>query len=1126
MRTRLAFRLLLLRSAQLLMLGVASARADDACQFAGRFASVEGEVAVQRQGSVAMAAARLGSPLCEGDTVEVGEHSRAAIQLANNMVLRLGQRSTVRLIDIAANPEEQSWLDLVQGVAQSFSRKPQRLRIDARHLMALIKGTEFVAEADPDGSRITVLEGAVQVSNSGQGGILVESGQAAFVADGAPPTRAAPANPRDSAQWSLFYPPVQAAFGEWLPEAATTAAQSLRQAALLADRGEPGRALTALDQVPPEARRGRYALLRTALLLNVGQAEAADAEIGRALRGGSDPGLAYALRSVAALARNRPAQALQDAVQATRLSGAAAASIALSYALQADFQIEPARDALLKATQDHPGNALAWARLGELHLMLGERKEALAAANQAAALAPDLARAQTVRGFCALADFRAGEAALAFSRAVRLASADPMAHLGLGLAKIASGQLAAGREDIEAAVSLDANNALLRAYLGKAYFEERRYPLDTEQYAIAQALDPRDPTAYLYSGILKQSANRPIEALRDLERSSELNDNRAVYRSRLLLDKDQAARTTSHARALNDLGFAELGIVESARSLATDPASAGAHRYLSDTYRNTGGSEIARVSELLQAQLLQDININPIQPSVAEAGLNIAASGGPATPGYNEFTPLFQRDMAQLNLAGFGGTQGTLGGEGVLTGVYGPLSLSGGAYSFDTQGWRPNNGLRRNIYNAFAQAAITDELNVQAEYRRNEAVGGDRAFNFDPEDYSPNKSSHVDQDTARFGLRYSPAPHSQLLFSYIHNNLKAQESDFGLYELRPYSYQTDSEQTGDQFEGQYIYQRERFNLVAGAAYNSTDSRKQASSPVLPSQTKIEHPRGYVYANLNWPSQAIWTLGLSYDNYRASSIVPVAGASLEKSSLSPKLGLQWQLTDKLWFRAAAFQGLKPPLVNNRTLEPTQVSGFNQFFDDFNATFFRSYGVGLNWRPIREVALGSTATWRSRNSPIGSDYRREEARENRQNLYLYWTPTGQIAVKIEFAHDGFRTNPGEDLDIPQRLDTYSVPLAVSYFHETGLFAGLAGTYVDQSIRRSAAASLTQGDSRFFLADTVVGYRFPKRLGILSIGVKNIFDRNFRYQDDSFREATPMTTSPYVPCRTFMAQLALSF
>jgi tetratricopeptide (TPR) repeat protein len=114
--------------------------------------------------------------------------------------------------------------------------------------------------------------------------------------------------------------------------------------------------------------------------------------------------------------------------------------------------------------------------------------------------------------------------------------------------------------------------------------EERRDEFAGTQYAIAKELDPSDPTPWFYDAIRKQLDNRPIEALRDLERSIELNDNRAPFRSRLLLDEDAATRGASLARIYDDLDFQQLGVNEAAKSLALDPGNASAHRFLSDLY--------------------------------------------------------------------------------------------------------------------------------------------------------------------------------------------------------------------------------------------------------------------------------------------------------------------------------------------------------------------------------------------------------------------------------------------------------------------------------------------------------------------------------------------------------------
>jgi tetratricopeptide (TPR) repeat protein len=248
--------------------------------------------------------------------------------------------------------------------------------------------------------------------------------------------------------------------------------------------------------------------------------------------------------------------------------------------------------------------------------------------------------------------------------------------------------------------------ALLRTYLGKAYFEEARNELAGQQYAAAKELDPLDPTPYLYDAIRKQTENRPVEALADLERSIALNDNRAVYRSRLLLDEDRAARGTSLARIYDDLGFLELGANEAARSLAFDPTNASTHRFLSDIYGGLRRRESARMSELLQAQLLQNININPVQPSLAEANLNIVTQGGPAEPGFNELTPLFERDRAQLTAAGLVGSDETLGGEAVASALWGRYSISGGAFHYTTDGWRPNHDIEHSIYQRVDEAGL------------------------------------------------------------------------------------------------------------------------------------------------------------------------------------------------------------------------------------------------------------------------------------------------------------------------------------------------------------------------------------------------------------------------------------
>ena len=384
-------------------------------------------------------------------------------------------------------------------------------------------------------------------------------------------------------------------------------------------------------------------------------------------RCGLDPNFsdALALQSIIAVVQNEKEAALslsQKAVTADPQS--ATAQIALSYARQARFDLEGARTSVEVAVKSDPQNALAWARLADLQASFGELGKALEAAKKAESLAPDLSLTQTVLGFAFLTQVKIDEAKKAFEKAITLDQAAPLPRLGLGLAKIRGGNLEEGGGEIEIAAGLDPGNSLVRSYLGKTYYEEKRTELDGREYATAKKLDPNDPTPWFYDAIRLQTVNRPVEALHNYQKAIELNDNRAIYRSKLLLDSDLAARQSSLARIYNNLGFQQLGLVEGWQSVNTDPTNFSAHRFLADSYAALPRHEIARVSELLQSQLLQPINITPIQPRLAESNLFLISSQGPSIAGFNTYNPLFNRNQAVLQAGGLVREQQYLGSGG------------------------------------------------------------------------------------------------------------------------------------------------------------------------------------------------------------------------------------------------------------------------------------------------------------------------------------------------------------------------------------------------------------------------------------------------------------------------------
>jgi tetratricopeptide (TPR) repeat protein/opacity protein-like surface antigen len=1115
----------------LTMLVPGAGEAQERCEPpAARVVSLQGAVELRLAGTDAWTPATLGEALCLGDALRVGRASRAALALANDATLRLDERTTLQLRGVAE--EARSLIDLILGGVYFFSHRPRALEVDTPFVNAAAEGTEFLVRVGADRAEVVMLDGRVLLRNP-EGELRVASGDAALVAEGEAPRAVVVARPRDAVAWALYYPPI-------LTELAGRGVRArplppgLQSAVERVAANDYAGALDALEAVPEAARDARYDTYRAGVLLNVGRVEEAEAAIEQALARDPDAGEALAQRAVIHVVQNREAEALADARRALELSpDSAAAAIALSYALQAAFQLEEARAVLRAAVEQNPEDALAWARLAELEQMFGDLRASRNAAEQAVALAPDLARTQMVLGFAALTRIDIDGARAAFERAIALDSANPLPRLGLGLAVIRSGDLEGGRKEIEIAASLDPNDSLIRSYLGKAYFEEKRNDLANEQFAIAQELDPLDPTAYLYEAIKQQTENRPGEALQKLQKSIELNDNRAVFRSRLLLDADRAARGTSLARIYDDLGFLQPGINEATKSLALDPASAAAHRFLSDIYVGARRREIARVSTLLQAQMLQDLNINPVQPSLSEANLNIVTQGGPARAGFNEFTPLFERNQAQLNAAGVVGSDNTYGGEGVASMVYDRYSVSGGAFGYRTDGWRQNNDNNQDVQDVYFQSAITPELNAQVEYRRRHSDQGDLALNFDPAFFSPNLNREIDQNTYRVGVRYSPLPSSDFLLSFIYGDLEDHIRD----SLDVFSAEARTKDQGTQTEAQYIYRRDRFNSIIGIGYSDVDrnldlSQEEQGFPpsVLSNEQQITEASGYLYSNMNFPDSVTWTAGVSYDLFEHNA--------LKVEKVNPKFGVQWHITKDFLLRGAALRFVKPALINNQTLEPTEVAGFNQLFDDTNGAAAWRYGVGLDYRLMGNLFVGGEATWREISNPILDPDARgstvEDSDEQTHHAYVHWLPIPQVALSAEFVYDRFSAETGKDLTqnlgvFPEKVETYSVPFGVRYFHPSGFFAGVGATYVNQQVNRADSLEAPEGSGDFFVVDAGIGYRLPKRFGVVSLAVLNMFDNKFKYQDDSFREFQTVqqpSIGPYIPDRQILARVTLNW
>lgn len=1125
---------------------------------AGEIVSVVGSVEVRREGR--WQPLKPGEILAVGAVLKTAAGSRVALQLANGSQIKLNANCELELKKIApresvtpaANTPLQNILRVFKGEIWVRSNGVP-LEVQSMPVVATIRGTEFNLAVGADQvARLAVLDGMVEFHNP-QGSVMVAANEQATAKVGEAPHKTVLLDPLDAVQWSLYYPGLVShrdyalSSGEAPPakdRSQNRSAGSDQQAWTLLEAGDVGAALAEFRQARPptlmssvgtaealyrldrfaeadraidetQQRYPRAALpwvqaARSALIR--GRVPEAQQALDQALARDPHSALAHGLRSNIFLVQNRKEQARDAAERAVAAnSSSPTAYLNLSLVEQADFKLDAALAAARQAVALDPDNPQALIQESRLLFGMGRVKEALKVAEKARHRAPRDALVNSTWGFLQLARGRTHQAHRAFQEAIAQDSTLGEPHLGLGLALFRRNQTAAAIEEMRKATLLEPKVSLYNSYLGKAYFEIRDDRMARKYFAQAKQLDPRDPTPHFYEALRLQSVNRPVAAVQNLQKSIELNENRAVYRSKLLLDEDLATRDTSLARVYEDLGFDQLAQIEASKSLTLNPANYSAHRFLSDSYATRPRHEIARVSELLQAQLLQPLNINPVQPSLNETNLRMI--NGFDTSTLNEYTSLFERDRTQVLISGIAGNNTTLADEIVLSGLQGPISYSLGQFHYETEGFRANNDLKHDIFNLFTQVALTAHLNVQAEFRRRKTSMGDLSLKADGS-YDNEFHSTTQQDIARLGAHFSPSFQSDFIVSAFYS-----DRDEG-------NNVTDK---GYQTEAQHLFHTDQFNLTTGVGIYDIDHQGKGA-------LTAKEQDAYFNINVAVPENIIWTLGLGYVSFKQSK-----EQFLDIDQLNPKFGLQWAITENVGLRLASFKTLKPRLIVQQTIAPTQIAGFNQFFDAPNGTTAESQGIGLDFRFADGLYGGLEGVQRDLQIPIfnasSGVFDFFDGREKAYLGYLYWTPHPHWAIRSEYRFDRFSAegivNLPFDLHLfgAYQVDTNRLPLIVRYFSPSGVFGEISLTYVYQKAKIDGVpfnetGELFVGSNKFILVDTAVGYRLPKRQGILSLEIKNLLDRNFHYEEIS-SQLSPEPGNPLsIPQRLIFAKFTLNF
>ena len=1110
-----------------------ASRAEEAV---GRLASVQNEVQTRGRDAEAWVASTLNQSLVALDRVRTGAGSRAAILYSDQTLHRISEKSEIEVL--APESGNPGVLKVISGKHYFSSRRPKDYgRIETPTVTAAIRGTEFAVEVDESGATtITMIEGVVEAFNS-FGSLEVTAGEVAFVEPGKAPVKRVVVRPRDAVTWSLYYPKVLGG----------------ADAERLNAMGDGGKALNEASE-----------------LLSTGQVSQAGILIGGVRDREPNNAVALALASVIEVVADHKQEATRLARRAYESDAdSVAAALAMSFALQAEFKISEARKMAETAVRLDPDSAEALARVAELRMGEGDTKGARYAAEKAVRRDHTSARALAVLGFVKLAELRTKAALETFREAVEIDPSFPLARLGLGIALIRS-NLAAGREELQTAVILDPEDSLLRSYLSKAYFEEKRPDAASKELAAAKTLDPSDPTPYLYDAILKKTYNRPVEALKDLRRSIELNDQRAVYRSRLLLDEDLAVRSADLAGIYNDLGFDRLGMVTARRSADSDQSNYSSHMFLSGTYRNLPGFAPAFLSETLQARIYQPVNVNAVRPDVVNESVS-----------FNEYTSLFDRPrMRGFVSATYGQTETDLsdyfdpgdicfdpggnigpcadvlsldesevsGGDATFTFNRDRVAMAVSYQSFQSDGFRVNNDAGNDALRAFLVFAPTHRDQFQVNFINGTRETGDLPLRGFPGLIGLER---LETDLTNLGLGYHRiiSPAADLAISAIFND--TQQTAVIDHPFFPAPSAGTAELGGVQLEAQYVLRQRLLTWTAGAGH--FDGEQEINS--FDSFGGTAHAKGddkfsnvYLYGKFRNLGPLEITAGLSYEDLQApigllpprDSTIGIADLPYEDNQISGKLGLSLQAGATTVIRAAAYSRLTPAIGRLQTLEPTQVSGFNQFFNDPAGTSSFNYGIGLDQEFTRAFFAGFSLLRRDLEIPepfcsnpdpvIGCGFQPADTIVQRNsddwlgNLYLSGTAGKRVALSLDYTYEQ------RDFDLTQKsnnslfedfVETRRLRPQVRVMLPMGFFTSLSATRYDQQVDQFDDLSSplrSTIDSEFWIGNIDLGYRLPRRWGSVVLRGLNVTDQKYEFYLSSLEEQI-------VPSRTVLLTLSLT-
>ncbi|MDI6854636.1 MAG: TonB-dependent receptor, partial [Deltaproteobacteria bacterium] len=624
--------------------------------------------------------------------------------------------------------------------------------------------------------------------------------------------------------------------------------------------------------------------------------------------------------------------------------------------------------------------------------------------------------------------------------------------------------------------------------------------------------------------------NRPGEAIQEINKSIELNDNVAMFRGRQSLDQDRAVRNTNLARSYQQLGLSEWAFSKAVTAVKHDPYNSSAHLFLQDSY-DVGGPFFLNSGQLLVALETEGLLYRLLSPANQNTFSNLVLVGAENLGLTLDYTPMYEmpygRVIASGGIGAWDGRESIQSHQGWLYGGLPGAAFIGGARYFDDRGFGAVNDFFRQysfVGGIKWSPTVKGTLTGSVQYADDRFGDLSNRANFSAP-VNPSLHTAMRTNLYEFGYHHRFNPQAGFLAYFTHRKKTFHENsmlDIGI----PNSLTQALDQEWDNFQFQQHLTIGKHSFIAGFDYYSCNvsMRGKLSFPppfdIFNDSVDFRPPsRSYSFYLLDYwrlRPNLVAELGLFKDF--SKDPVFVAPNTVYQSLWSPRFGVNYQFnlaSTRHTLRLALERHLTTHFINQPILVPSEIAGFPWAINANTGSEVRQAGAAweAQWDPktfttLRLNALRiSTPDFVTETDAISLKWKRYQA-----SLTLNRILVNSLGLSAGFS--GKRFVP--DLSFQPALhDYYEINgfLGLSYLNRRGFLAGIRTFLVQQFLENRA-------DNPFALVNLRLGWEFPKKRGLALFEVENLFNRHFFYAIEPRRDIE------FSPARRFLFRLAFYF